>query len=265
MYLSNSVWCRVLHIVNTYLLLSTYCWMLCEAVFLIMILVKTLLEEELLLTRLAVFGWGAPILIVIPYVTYRLQHENTNCWMGKGDSDIFLYIPVLIIILLNLITLANIVRIIKTSTTFQQLHRQRSSANSDPRSQSGSEAPRLTVARQSSRAVLMLAPVFGLHFLLLPVSPDQDSAWEKVHAVISAVSSSTQGLVVSGILCFANKDVMEKFKGYIRRKFSRDHHSMEINRSLQRVEMHGHSSITSFTRISSILNQKDDEDCELED
>ena len=254
-HLNNGFWCRLLHTINTYLMLSTYCWMLCEAVFLIMILVKTLLEEESLLMQLSLFGWGAPILILIPYVTYRLEHEDedTNCWMQNGDSDIFLYVPVLVIIILNLILLGIVLKIIKTSTTFQQLHRQRGSAISDTRSQSGLEAPRLAAARQSSRAVLMLTPVFGLHFLLLPVIPGPDSAWEKVHAIISALSTSSQGLVVSLILCFANKEVVAKVKGYLRRKFSRDHHSMEINnRNLPRVETHGQSIVTSFTRTSSI-------------
>ena len=252
-FVNNGVWCRILHTVNTYLLLSTYCWMLCEAVFLIMILLKTVLEEESLLKRLSLFGWGAPIMMMVPYVKYRLEYEDTNCWMQKGTSDIFLYIPVLIIILLNLITLAIVVKIIKSSTTFQQHHRQRSSANSDPRSPSGSEAPRLTPGlRQASRAVLMLTPVFGLHLLLLPVSPDPDSAWEKVHAVISALSTSTQGTVVSCILCFANKEVMAKLKGYLQRKFSRNNTMESNNRSLQRVEMHGRTSVTSFTRLSSI-------------
>ena len=255
MFVNNGVWCRILHTVNTYLLLSTYCWMLCEAVFLIMILLKTVLEEESLLTKLSLFGWGAPIMMMVPYIKYRLEYEDTNCWMQKGTSDIFLYIPVLIIILLNFITLAIVVKIIKSSTTFQQHHRQRSSANSDPRSPSGSEAPRLVTPglRQASRAVLMLTPVFGLHLLLLPVSPDPDSAWEKVHAVISALSTSTQGTVVSCILCFANKEVMAKLKGYLQRKFSRNNTMESNNRRIQRVKMHGQtSSVTSFTRVSSI-------------
>ena len=264
MHLNNGLWCRLLHTVNTYLLLSTYCWMLCEAVFLIMILVKTLLEEESILKRLSLFGWGAPILIMIPYVTYRLEYEDedTNCWMQKGNSYIFLYVPVLSIIILNLILLGIVLKIIKTSITFQQVHRQRGSdANSDTRSQSSLEAPRLAAARQSSRAVLMLAPVFGLHFLLLPVIPEPDSAWEKVHAVISALSTSSQGLVVSFILCFVNKEVMAKLKGYLRRKFSRVHHLMEINnrnlptfpRDHPLMEINNRNlPRASFTRTSSI-------------
>ena len=253
MHQDNGGWCRILHSLTTYLLLSTYCWMLCEAVFLIMILVKTVLEEEMLLKRLSLFGWGAPILIMVPYITYRLEYEDTDCWMQRGDSDIFLYIPVLIIILLNSITLGIVVKIITSSTRFQQFHRQRSSANSDTSSQGVSEGPRLAAARQSSRAVMMLTPVFGLQFLLLPVIPDPDSPWEKVHAVLSALSTSTQGFVVSLILCFANKEVMAKLRGHLKRKFSRDHYSMEIySRSPQRIQMQGQSSVTSFTRISSV-------------
>ena len=125
-----------------------------------------------------------------------------------------LHFAVLVIFLLNMIALAIVVQmtIIKPSTTFQQLHCQRSSTSSLP-SPPHCLAPRLAPGlRQASLALLILAPVFGLHLLLLAVSPDPDSAWEKVHAVLSSLSSSTHGIVVSCILCCTNKEAMTQNK-----------------------------------------------------
>ena len=42
----NEIWFRILHVLTTYFMLSTYFWMLCEGIYLRMILVKTFLREE---------------------------------------------------------------------------------------------------------------------------------------------------------------------------------------------------------------------------
>ena len=60
---------------------------------------------------------------------------------------------------------------------------------------------------KSARAVLILIPIFGLHFLLIPMRPDAGSRFEYVYEVVSCISTSTQGLSVSFLLCFCNSDV----------------------------------------------------------
>ena len=159
-FLTDGVWCRILNIACTYLLLSTYSWLLCEAVYTVIIL--TLLEDKSLLEWISLTGWAAPIPMMIPYILYRLDYEDTNCWMERGTSDMLLHFAVLVIFLLNMIALAIVVQmtIIKPSTTFQRLHRQRSFTSSLP-SPPHCLAPRLTPGlRQASLALLMLAPVF---------------------------------------------------------------------------------------------------------
>ncbi len=45
---------------------------------------------------------------------------------------------------------------------------------------------------QAARAALMLVPILGLHFILLPMRPEAGSALEPVYEVVSAVTSSFQ-------------------------------------------------------------------------
>jgi len=52
----------------------------------------------------------------------------------------------------------------------------------------GSQASTLKAAR----AALMLVPILGLHFILLPMRPEEGSPLERVYQVASAVTSSFQ-------------------------------------------------------------------------
>ena len=49
-----------------------------------------------------------------------------------------------------------------------------------------------TSTLKAARAALMLIPILGIHFILLPIRPEQGSTLEYVYEVVSAVSSSYQ-------------------------------------------------------------------------
>ena len=69
----NPVWCRALHLLTTYAMLSTYTWMLCEGVFLVIISTITFINEEFWLLVLLALGWLGPAAFIIPYTVYRYQ------------------------------------------------------------------------------------------------------------------------------------------------------------------------------------------------
>ena len=71
----NSVWCRLLHVLTTYLTISNYTWMLCEGAYLHCLLTIPFIEEEMLIKILRVFGWVSPSIFIIPYCVYRSYHE----------------------------------------------------------------------------------------------------------------------------------------------------------------------------------------------
>lgn len=58
-----------------------------------------------------------------------------------------------------------------------------------------------------ARAALVLVPVLGLHFILLPHRPDS-GLMMVLYDIISTVSSSFQGLLVSVLLCLTNGEVV---------------------------------------------------------
>merc|ERR1711971_41650 len=57
-------------------------------------------------------------------------------------------------------------------------------------------------AMKSASAVLILIPIFGLNFLLLPIRPAEGSRLEYTYEVVSCLSTSSQGILVSFLLCF---------------------------------------------------------------
>ena len=45
---------------------------------------------------------------------------------------------------------------------------------------------------KAARAALMLVPILGVHFVLLPMRPDSGSALEDIYLIASAIASSYQ-------------------------------------------------------------------------
>ena len=45
---------------------------------------------------------------------------------------------------------------------------------------------------KAARAALMLVPILGLHFMLLPMRPEEGTPLDKFYQVVSAVTSSFQ-------------------------------------------------------------------------
>ena len=197
----NSFWCRLLHIMTTYFMLTTYFWMLCEGTYLRMILVKTFIEEESWVWWFAILGWIIPVIVLAPYTLFRLGYENQLCWMDNGKSIIFLAIPAICPILINIYCLCDVIRILRSKLIFEN------SFNKNNHN----------ITMKSARAALILIPVFGLHFLLLPMRPAKGSSMEFVYEVVSSISTSTQGLFVSFLLCFTNDDVLLHIKNRLLR------------------------------------------------
>ena len=62
-------------------------------------------------------------------------------------------------------------------------------------------------AKKQARAILLLAPILGLNFLLFPIRPAEGSQLEVVYDVLMVVFSGFQGTFVSFGLCFSNSEV----------------------------------------------------------
>ncbi|KAL2730931.1 calcitonin protein-related peptide type 1 receptor-like isoform X1 [Vespula squamosa] len=69
--LTNSIICRLLHILLHYFLLTNYAWMLCEGFYLHTLLVLAFTSEHRLVNWLMALGWSMPGIIVTIYAILR--------------------------------------------------------------------------------------------------------------------------------------------------------------------------------------------------
>ena len=63
--------CNMTQVLTTYLMMTTYFWMLGEGIFLWIILVRPFAEEEATVAGLCILGWVTPALVTLPYIGYR--------------------------------------------------------------------------------------------------------------------------------------------------------------------------------------------------
>lgn len=72
------MWCRVLHVVKNYFMLSTYTWMLGEGTYLQLLLLNTWRVETWQIWTIVVSCWTLPFLSMIPYVVTRATSEEED-------------------------------------------------------------------------------------------------------------------------------------------------------------------------------------------
>ncbi|CAH0402049.1 unnamed protein product [Chilo suppressalis] len=189
---NNEVWCQVLHVLTNYFMVTSYIWMFCEGLHLHIALVVVFVKDEVAMRWFLVIGWGLPLIIVGLYtiVRYLTPGATVRCWMEQSDTFWIIIIPVLVSLFASFVFLVNVVRVLVT-----KLH----------------PAPNqhTTVAmKKAVRATLILIPLFGLHFVLIPLVPQPNTPGERVYQVVSALLTSLQGLCVAVLFCFTNHDVI---------------------------------------------------------
>lgn len=199
--LNNTAWCQVLHVVTNYFMLTSYVWMFCEGLHLHIALVVVFVKDEAAMRWFVILGWGGSLLIIMVYATVRFftPGATERCWMDQSDAFWIIIVPVGISLIASFVFLVNVVRVLLT-----KLH--------PAATQHASVA-----ARKAARAALILVPLFGLHFVLLPFRPLPDSPWEKTYQIVSALLTSLQGLCVAILFCFTNHDVVDAIKKYLSR------------------------------------------------
>ncbi|XP_069995866.1 uncharacterized protein [Penaeus vannamei] len=188
--------CQVLHVFLHYFMVSNYFWMFCEGLYLHTLLVVAFVAEDKIMKWFYLLGWGAPALCAIAYGIARGSdaEQSMHCWMEDSDYNYILNVPVVVSMLLNLFFLVNIVRVLVTKL------------------RAVNTAPHTNSTKKAVRATLILIPLLGLHYLLIPFRPPEGSTGEAIYHFISAFAASFQGLGVSLLFCFFNGEVLAIFK-----------------------------------------------------
>ncbi|KAM5208375.1 gastric inhibitory polypeptide receptor isoform 2-T2 [Hipposideros larvatus] len=184
--------CRTAQIVTQYCVGANYTWLLVEGIYLHRLLVLVGGSEGGHFRYYLLLGWGAPALFVIPWVIVRYLYENTQCW-ERNDVKAFWWIirtPILMTILINFLIFIRILGILVSKLRTRQMR-----------------CPdyRLRLARST----LTLAPLLGVHEVVFaPVTEEQARGTLRFAKLgFEIVLSSFQGLLVSVLYCFINKEV----------------------------------------------------------
>jgi calcitonin receptor-like len=96
--------------------------------------------------------------------------------MDTGNSIWYLGIPVVVIMVINVVFVINVIRVVRRKRGIQ----------------TESVNPTQLSTMKAARAALMLVPILGLHFILLPMRPEKGSTLEYIYEIVSAVSTSFQ-------------------------------------------------------------------------
>ncbi|CAN8001010.1 unnamed protein product, partial [Ixodes pacificus] len=202
----NVWWCKLLTALNRYFMVSQYSWMLCEGCYLHRLVAMAFSQQMNLKVYYGV-GWGAPVVLVIIYSVLRATKSDVRCWRNLTVYDYVFTGPILAALAVNIFFMTHVVYILVTKL--------RQSNVSDTAN-----------FRKVLRAVLILIPIFGCHFILTTfVSPASCSAYlSKQYAEWTIVG--LQGLFVSLIFCYFNGEV----QGLVRRSYVRYSNDRSLSR-----------------------------------
>lgn len=109
-----------------------------------------------------------------PFVIIIIILINRRCWMHESHCQWVLTVPVFASILTSLMFLMNVMRVLLT-----KLHR-------------NSTNPAPIGVRKAVRAALILVPLFGIHYILIPYRPKHKTTVETVYQIFSVILVSTQ-------------------------------------------------------------------------
>ncbi|KAK3588001.1 hypothetical protein CHS0354_014528 [Potamilus streckersoni] len=222
--LENPGWCQVLHVVTQYFTVSNFLWMFCEGLYLNSIMVYAFSTEKALILTCYIIGWLVPLLLACVYAGVRssIQSETLDCWINETSLQWIMFGPVVLSIAINVAFLVNIVRLLITKLR---------------------QMPEASQTRKAIRATLILVPLLGLQYLLLPIRPEAGSPLEEAYHVAAALVASLQGAFVSLMYCFLNGEVLS----VMRRKWKQ--HRLMKGDSI-RLTMQGAS--TTYTTADSV-------------
>lgn len=189
----DPVVCKVLHFFHMYMLGCTYFWMLCEGIYLHTLIVVAVFAEEQHLYWYYLLGWGFPLVPALIHAVARKTYFNDNCWMSVDTHLLYaVHGPIVAALVVNLFFLLNIIRVLVTK--LRDTHRAESN-----------------MYMKAVRATLILVPLLGIQFVIVPWRPENRLIGE-VYEYVMHFLTHYQGLLVATIFCFFNGEVQAALK-----------------------------------------------------
>uniref|UniRef100_A0A8C4IU18 Calcitonin gene-related peptide type 1 receptor n=1 Tax=Dicentrarchus labrax TaxID=13489 RepID=A0A8C4IU18_DICLA len=229
---NDSASCKLLMFIHLYLLSCNYFWMLCEGIYLHTLIVVAVFAEKQHLMWYYLLGWGFPLVPAVIHSIARHCYYNDKCWVSSNTSLLYIiHGPICAALVVNLFFLLNIVRVLITK--LRVTHQAESS-----------------LYMRAVRATLILIPLLGIQFVLLPYKPQDHWVFE-VYLYIMDILLHYQGLLVSTIFCFFNGEVQSVLRRHWnqqRMQFAGTFANADFFRSASYVA----SSLTEVHRCYSI-------------
>ncbi|XP_061632849.1 calcitonin gene-related peptide type 1 receptor-like isoform X2 [Phyllopteryx taeniolatus] len=207
---NDSASCKLLMFIHLYLLSCNYFWMLCEGIYLHTLIVVAVFAEKQHLMWYYLLGWGFPLVPALLHSIARHCYYNDKCWVSSDTS------------LLYIIHGPICAALVAESSLYMR----------------------------AVRATLILIPLLGIQFVLLPYKP-QEHWVSEIYLYVMEILMHYQGLLVSTIFCFFNGEV----QSVLRRHWNQQQMQFAgtfANADLFRSASYVASSLTEVHRCYSI-------------
>nr|XP_046221524.1 calcitonin gene-related peptide type 1 receptor-like isoform X2 [Oncorhynchus gorbuscha] len=233
---SNPIGCKILTVLNQYTFGSNYFWMLCEGIYLHTLIIVAVFVGEQKLGWYYVLGWGFPIIPAIIHAVARGLFYDDRCWISSDTHLLYIiHGPVHAALLVNLFFLLNIVRVLITK--LQVTHSAESNAY-----------------MKVVRATLILIPLLGAQFILVPWRPEGRKA-RAIYEFIMNIFAHFQGLLVAIIFCFYNAEV----QACLRRKWAQTKLVWKLTDSYSHYNTNSFGTETSRATVSLELTAPEED------
>ncbi|CDW57241.1 G protein coupled receptor, orphan [Trichuris trichiura] len=190
--------CKLIISTWNYSLVASYFWQLMEGLYLHNFVYIVFRDTPLIVY--IILGWGAPLLIILPWVLVKLHNENYLCWIQYQNLDNFWILrgPIMVIIIVNFCLCINICR-----ELFMKLRE--------------SHLKDLERYKKLAKSTCLVIIVLGGYYFIMSIpvlTMDNTVLTESLLSCLSVehVLSSLQGLLVAIIYCFCNHEVRAEIK-----------------------------------------------------
>uniref|UniRef100_A0A8C3WGM8 Calcitonin receptor n=1 Tax=Catagonus wagneri TaxID=51154 RepID=A0A8C3WGM8_9CETA len=185
--------CKVLHFFHQYMMSCNYFWMLCEGVYLHTLIVVSVFAEGQRLWWYHVLGWGFPLIPSTAHAITRALLFNDNCWLSVDTNLLYIiHGPVMAALVVNFFFLLNILRVLV-------------------KKMKESQEAESHMYLKAVRATLILVPLLGVQFVVLPWRPSTPLLGKIYDYVVHSLIHF-QGFFVAIIYCFCNHEVQGALK-----------------------------------------------------
>ncbi|XP_064467280.1 calcitonin gene-related peptide type 1 receptor-like isoform X2 [Ornithodoros turicata] len=193
----NLWWCKAVNVFTRYFMASQYAWMVCEGFYLHRLVASAFSQQTNLIYYYG-FGWGLPLILVIIYSSLRATMADIRCWRNITEYDYVFSVPIIACLLINVFFMIHVIYILVTKLRKSNLNEKSN-------------------FQKVVRAVLILLPVFGSHYILTTFVSAKSCTEYSIKQYAEWTIVGLQGFFVSLVFCYCNGEV----QGLLRRSYGR--------------------------------------------